>query len=513
MLTLAGIIGKLLGAMYRIPLQNLTGDLGFYTYQQIYPILAAATIMSLYGFPAAVSRLSKEEMVKGNDIYHPHYIRSVFFMLFMICGGFGVLLFALAPFIARLMQDEWMVFPLQLSAALFLFLPFISLVRGLSQAELKAEATAYSQLMEQVFRVAIIIFGSWLVFRGLLHVRSIATVGVIASMAGMTLSTIVLWFFFVRQKRSAGNIPGSSTINWRTYLKTMLTFGLIASLNHLSLILLQFVDALTLVPQLMKLGFTPLSAMEQKGIYDRGIPLIQIGVVLGSSFALMFVPTVVEKHKRNQLKRIRDAFSVCIYLALGATAGLIVLFPEVNRLLFMDDQQTAVLQILALSIIFLSISITGSAILLTSDYASFTVVSLVVAVMLKWLLNVILVPIWGTYGGALATAGSLFILAAMILYGIYKKLSISPLSFIPFIPPAAATSMMVIYLYAVKCCFQAEAFSRLHLLFYVSFLIVSGAFLYLTVLIRFDALNKRQLLALPLKRWWFSIYTFFHGKR
>src|SRR5690606_36582385 len=252
---------------------------------------------------------------------------------------FGVLLFALAPFIARLMQDEWMVFPLQLSAALFWFLPFISLVRGLSQAELKAEATAYSQLMEQVFRVAIIIFGSWLVFRGLLHVRSIATVGVIASMAGMTLSTIVVWFFFVRQKRSPGNRPASSTINWRTHLKTLLTFGLIASLNHLSLILLQFVDALTLVPQMMKLAFTPLSAMEQKGIYDRGIPLIQIGVVLGSSFALMFVPTVVEKHKRSQLKRIRDAFSVCIYLALGATAGLIVLFSEVYRLLFMDDQQ------------------------------------------------------------------------------------------------------------------------------------------------------------------------------
>src|SRR5690606_36777582 len=148
LLTLAGIIGKFMGSRCRIPLQNVTGVLGFYTYQQIYPNLVAVTIMSLYGFPAAVSRLSKEEMVNGNDIYNPHYIRSVFFMLFKICGGFGVLLFALASFIARLMQDEWMAFPLQLSAALFLFFPCISLVRGLSQAELKAEATAYSQLME-----------------------------------------------------------------------------------------------------------------------------------------------------------------------------------------------------------------------------------------------------------------------------------------------------------------------------------------------------------------------------
>ncbi len=37
LLTLAGLAGKVLSAGYRIPLQNLTGDVGFYIYQQVYP--------------------------------------------------------------------------------------------------------------------------------------------------------------------------------------------------------------------------------------------------------------------------------------------------------------------------------------------------------------------------------------------------------------------------------------------------------------------------------------------
>ena len=37
-LTISAIIVKLLGAVYRVPFQNLVGDKGFYIYQQVYPL-------------------------------------------------------------------------------------------------------------------------------------------------------------------------------------------------------------------------------------------------------------------------------------------------------------------------------------------------------------------------------------------------------------------------------------------------------------------------------------------
>ncbi|WP_347861764.1 oligosaccharide flippase family protein [Salimicrobium sp. PL1-032A] len=59
-LFVAGIIGKILSAGYRIPLQNLGGDVGFYVYQQIYPIIGIGIVLALQGVPAAVSRVVAE---------------------------------------------------------------------------------------------------------------------------------------------------------------------------------------------------------------------------------------------------------------------------------------------------------------------------------------------------------------------------------------------------------------------------------------------------------------------
>ena len=59
-LTIAAIIVKLLGAVYRIPFQNLVGDKGFYIYQQVYPFIGIFIIWTSYGFAVAVSKLLAE---------------------------------------------------------------------------------------------------------------------------------------------------------------------------------------------------------------------------------------------------------------------------------------------------------------------------------------------------------------------------------------------------------------------------------------------------------------------
>src|SRR5699024_8867194 len=67
LLTIAGLISKVLSATYRIPLQNLTGDIGFFTYQQIYPLIGMTMIIGLYGFPVAVSKLVAENKALDKD--------------------------------------------------------------------------------------------------------------------------------------------------------------------------------------------------------------------------------------------------------------------------------------------------------------------------------------------------------------------------------------------------------------------------------------------------------------
>src|SRR5699024_9305826 len=286
-----------------------------------------------------------------------------------------------------------------------------------------------------IIRVTIIIVSALFIFNGKIAVRSIAELGVLSSIVGMSVAIIVLAVFFLRRyplKRSSSTL--SRQINWRMYTITIVTFGVIAAANHLTLIFIQFIDVLTIVPQLIKSGSNPLHAMEEKGVFDRGIPLIQFGAVLGSSFALAFIPSITQQKKAEQQQSIRDAISISIYVAAGATIGLIVIYDEVNRLLFKDDLGTSVLQILALSILLLSLSITGSAILQAYGYVRWTVLALIGSLIIKILLNYMLIPLFGTHGSALATVISLFCLTILTISGIYRYVHFSLWKQFRFLP-------------------------------------------------------------------------------
>ncbi|WP_054671779.1 oligosaccharide flippase family protein [Lentilactobacillus senioris] len=56
-LTLTGIVAKVLSAVYKIPFQNLVGNVGFYVYQQVYPIYGIGMTIALSGLPVFISHL------------------------------------------------------------------------------------------------------------------------------------------------------------------------------------------------------------------------------------------------------------------------------------------------------------------------------------------------------------------------------------------------------------------------------------------------------------------------
>src|SRR5699024_771390 len=118
-LSLAGVISKVLSAMYRVPLQNLTGDVGFYTYQQIYPLIGIVMVLGLYGFPQAISKLIAE--VSPN---HRGQLKGpIFLSLYLINGTLAMIFLFLAEPFAKLMADESLVLAYRFLALVFLILP------------------------------------------------------------------------------------------------------------------------------------------------------------------------------------------------------------------------------------------------------------------------------------------------------------------------------------------------------------------------------------------------------
>jgi Membrane protein involved in the export of O-antigen and teichoic acid len=55
-LTIASLFSELLSAIYRIPLQNIVGDRGYFIYQQVYPIYGIFSVLALSGLPVVISK-------------------------------------------------------------------------------------------------------------------------------------------------------------------------------------------------------------------------------------------------------------------------------------------------------------------------------------------------------------------------------------------------------------------------------------------------------------------------
>lgn len=499
LLTLAGIISKVLSATYRIPLQNLTGDLGFYMYQQVYPVIAIVMILGLYGFPVAVSKIVTERRASGeiNDFRHVYGpLLLIVSCLSVVVGG---MLFMLAPQLATWINDERLVQTYQAAAGLFLLLPFLAVLRGVYQGHESMQLTAYSQVAEQLIRVGLIIFVAYLIHTGRLETAFIGVGGVLASVAGMGI-VLIIWLLFEGKKRS--NVIQTRTsdtcIPWRYYLWQCLSLGIVAAISHMVLVLMQLVDVASIVPRLIQAGWEPGAAMAQKGIFDRGQPLIQFGVVFGSSFALALVPALVQ-HQTEKIASIREAILFSFYLSSAAAIGMILLMPEINQLLFMNTSGTASLQWLAPSIAFSAVAVTACSLLQNLGHVSRVVAWLLAAVGLKALLNILLVPSLDIQGSAIATTLSLLFFMTVMVVLLDRRLpELKWLAHINWRAFAIATGSMTIFVLILKKIILSQMLlSRLSLVGIVPVLIGIGAVTYLYSLLRFGVFTEKQLQAIP----------------
>ncbi|MGP4042601.1 putative polysaccharide biosynthesis protein [Gracilibacillus sp. D59] len=503
-LLLAGILSKVISAFYRIPLQNLTGDVGFYIYQQVYPILGIAFMFALYGFPAAISKYLAENDKEQNN-------KTIYVQIFTVMMSFTILLFLalflLSPILARWMGDSLLTDPLRHVSWVFLFIPFVALLRGITQSNQWMEPTAYSQMIEQLLRATIIIITAILIYTGHLHIYQIADGAMIASVTALSISFVFIYIY--TKKNSSWNSSHSSKgYSVISLFSAVIVAGLIISMNHMMLLLMQLADAFTMVPGLLKNGDTLREATVTKGIFDRGQPLLQLVTVVGSSFALALVPQVTkinwQINREETIEKFQLITKYCVLLSVGATLGLIILFPEVNQLLFQNQLGTSSLRILTISLLFTSLAVTVASTLQGFGYMKWTAIILFLGLWIKMILNYVLIPFWGMNGAAIATVITVMIICIanfLLLRYVLKGYRIFA---IPWVKLAIASLVMAVVLVIIKqTTFYFISFdNRLALFIFVIGSVMIGLIVYAIVVIKWSILTSKELEPLPLLNRW-----------
>ncbi|HJV47541.1 MAG TPA: polysaccharide biosynthesis protein [Bacillota bacterium] len=429
-LGIASLISKMLGLGYRIPYQNITGDLGYYVYTQVYPMYGTLLVFATAGFPIAISKIVSEKLAVGDT----RGVRKVFKVSVATLIVTGILSFLLlywgAEWIALWMGNPKLILPIRSVSFALLVVPPMAAMRGYFQGHQNMLPTAVSQITEQLVRVTTIIaLAYWLMMTtGNEYLAGAGAVfGAFTGACAGFLTLILFW----RKNQSVHkgmenneNYSFPEESSW-ALIKRILYYSIPICLGALVLPLLQLSDSFTVANLLVQTGITSHEANILKGVFDRGQPLVAFGAFFATGLALSLVPAISEAQARNAYKMIRNrtelALRLTLIIGLPTSVGLAVVAAPVNIMLYQNDKGTDTLMVLAFTTLFSTLGITSAGILQGLGRVILPARNLLIGVILKVTLNFILIPSFGITGAAIATVASYGLATLFNLYAVIQS--------------------------------------------------------------------------------------------
>ena len=135
---------------------------------------------------------------------------------------------------------------------------------------------------------------------------------------------------FFKSWKGIGNEEG--------YSRILFWQGLAICVSNLVLIFIQMADSISLYTLLIRAGEQIENAKVLKGVYDRSIPLMQLGTVVTTSFSLSLIPIITAAKERGDLSFIQEkvklAMKITFVIGFAAAIGLTCIIQPTNIMLF-----------------------------------------------------------------------------------------------------------------------------------------------------------------------------------
>lgn len=447
-LTLAGLVSKILGVLYRIPFARFIGAEGIGLYQMAYPVYTLILAVSTAGVPVAISLLVSEKRARGD---YPGAER-VFWLSLGLLSVSGLLmswlLYRSAGFLAeRVLHDSRAYYPLLVISPAIFFGAVMSVFRGSFQGQQMMMPTALSQVVEQVVRVGTILFLAWwLLPLGTEYAAAGATFGAVT---GGAAGLLLLIFSFRRRERiRAGSCPRAKE-GALSVVSRLFKLAVPISLGALVMPVTQTLDAFIVPLRLQDAGFSVSEATQLFGqLSGMAGTLINLPSVITVALATALVPAISSAVALGQreavVSRLNGAVKLCLLLCLPISAGFFLLGKPICGLLFNLPEAGIPLQALSPAVLFLGLYQVTSAVLQGLGKPSRPVRHLLLACVLKLGINYHLVgqPHIGIQGAALATGAAFAFAAGMNLASLHRLLGYRVPWDTVLLKPAAAVTIM-----------------------------------------------------------------------
>ncbi|NLM45561.1 MAG: polysaccharide biosynthesis protein [Firmicutes bacterium] len=509
-LTLAGLVARIVGAFFRIALAALIKDEGVGLYQMAYPVYSTLLAISTAGIPTAISKLVSENLAHGN--YRGAYKTFRVAQTMLAVSGlviFAFMFFGAEIFISLFRLDPRAYLPVVAMSPAVFFVTLMSAYRGFFQGQLQMLPTAISQITEQLGRVvSALVLVLLFLPSGLQQAAAGASFG---AAVGAFLGLAVLVATWWRQKNSFQAAIGKQTLQDRQsaagIVARILSLAVPITLGSLVLPLISLAD-LSLVPQrLAAAGFDNTRATELYGqLTGMATPLVHIPTIITTALAVSLVPAISEATALGRRRQLQEKAYLAVWLTLllgiPCAAGLYLLADPICLLLYNNGEAGSVLAVMAFGVVFLTLYQTTSGILQGIGRTMEPVVTLFLGAVVKTVLTWVLTanPAFHIRGAALATVLGFGVAAILNMYRLQHLTGMPLRAGETLLKPLAAACVMgaaVVYLYyKLEAAFMARGFGRAGDAA-TCFSIAAGVCIYFLVLLLTGGIKREGLLLLP----------------
>ncbi len=385
-LAVAGIIVRLIGMVYRIPLARKIGDNGNGYYNAAYSIYSILLIMSSYSLPTAVSKMVSARLAKGEYRTSTRIFRAaMFYATIAGMAGFCALWFGADYFASQIIRMPYSSYALKALPPTIWIMAYLGVLRGYFQGHSTMIPTAVSQVFEQVVNAIVSIVAasmlfdvgvkSNLVFHDTEYSYAFgAAGGAIGTGAGAVTALVFFMLLALAyrptMRKKARRDRGAKVESYRgisqALFATIIPIIISSAIYNIS----NVVDNSLFGHVMEKLGESNLTA-SQWGVYmGRYHLLFNIPVAIANSLSSSLIPTLsramTERNRRQVHARIATAIRFSMIIAIPSAVGLTVLAEPVSDLLFSGMDNTMLIKMMAVgssAVVFFSLSTVSNAIL------------------------------------------------------------------------------------------------------------------------------------------------------
>lgn len=507
-LAVAGLIVKIIGAVYRIPLTNIVGANGMSYYEVAYPYYSALLVVSSAGLPTAISKMVSERVTLGDFRGAKEVFATALKLLIGIGVISGTLMFVGADMLVSSTPLPEAAMSLRALAPALLFVSIMCAYRGYLQGMQMMAGTAVSQVAEQIFKLAV---GFTLAYYFLPRGPEYAAMGALIGVSVSELIALIVIIIFYAKNRSVLDIAAQTAPKRRPQGFKRVTFKLLSiaipvTVGASIMPITGIVDAAMIMDILMDIGFTLDQAKAAfTALRSYVTPLINMPAVLTMALAMSLVPAISSFMAAKDYKGVRRAARTGTKLALiiGApcAAGLYVLAQPILKLLFSSLQGSHlalaadIMRTAAIGVIFLSLVQTLTGVIQGMGKPNVPVVNLIFGGVIKVVSMLILtrMPDINIQGAAVSTVACYAAAGLLDLIYMIKKTRMKVNVWDMFVKPLFSALVMGVIVYITYNALLGVAHEMVATLASV----VAGVAVYAALAVLLRMLNANDLAFIP----------------